>query len=204
MPDDRVAIPTATARALVAAQFPAWAHLPVTPVDPPGWDNRTFRLGPAMKLRFPSAARYVAQVEKEARWLPVLAPRLPLPVPEPLAVGAPGAGYPFPWSVQSWLPGQPASLAPPDDPVRFALDLAAFISALRAVPAAGGPRPAPTASTAAAASPSTTPRPAPASPPSPAGSTPPAPPPSGRRPSPPPGPARRSGCTATSPPATSS
>ena len=49
MPEDRILIPTVTARALVAARFPAWAHLPVVPVDPPGWDNRTFRLGPAMK-----------------------------------------------------------------------------------------------------------------------------------------------------------
>ena len=95
MPDDRIPISASTARGLVAAQFPAWAHLPVTPVDPPGWDNRTFRLGSALKLRFPSAACYVAQVDKEARWLPVLAPHLPLPVPEPLAVGAPGAGSAF-------------------------------------------------------------------------------------------------------------
>lgn len=139
MTDDRLPLDAPTAAALVAAQFPAWAGLPVVPVDPPGWDNRSFRLGPAMKLRFPSAARYVAQVGKEARWLPFLAPRLPLPIPAHLGLGAPGPGCPFPWSVQSWLPGRPASRAAPADPVRFARDLAGFLAALQAVPAAGGP-----------------------------------------------------------------
>ncbi len=139
MPDDRIEIDAPTAAALVAAQFPAWAGLPVVPVAPAGWDNRSFRLGAAMKLRFPSAARYVAQVAKEARWLPELAPRLPLPIPAAIATGRPGAGCPFPWSVQSWLPGTPAAVSPPADPVRFARDVAGFIRALQAIPAAGGP-----------------------------------------------------------------
>jgi aminoglycoside phosphotransferase (APT) family kinase protein len=137
--DDRIEIDAATAAALVAAQFPQWAALAVTPVEPPGWDNRSFRLGAAMKLRFPSAARYAAQVAKEARWLPVLAPCLPQPVPMPLAAGAPGPGCPWPWSVQSWLPGTPASRAAPADRAGFARDVAGFIRALQAVPAEGGP-----------------------------------------------------------------
>ena len=83
-------------RRLVAAQFPDWAGLPVTPVDPQGWDNRSFRLGDGIVVRLPSAERYVAQVEKEHRWLPVLASHLPVPIPKPLAQGAPGEGYPYP------------------------------------------------------------------------------------------------------------
>jgi aminoglycoside phosphotransferase (APT) family kinase protein len=139
MPDDRIEIDAATAAALVAAQFPAWADLPVAAVEPPGWDNRSFRLGAGMKLRLPSAARYVAQVEKERRWLPVLARHLPVPVPTPIATGVPGPRYPYPWSVQSWLAGVPASVAPPADLVRFARDLAAFLQALQAIPAGDGP-----------------------------------------------------------------
>jgi len=64
---------------LVASQFPQWAGLPVTPVELDGWDNTTFRLGPALSVRLPSADAYAAQVDKEQRWLPVLAPRLPVP-----------------------------------------------------------------------------------------------------------------------------
>lgn len=78
---------------LVAAQFPQWAELPVQSVAPGGWDNRTFRLGEHMSARLPSARPYVAQVEKEHRWLPRLAPFLPLPIPDSLALGAPGNGY---------------------------------------------------------------------------------------------------------------
>src|SRR5262245_39020706 len=93
---------------LLRAQFPQWAELPVTPVAHGGWDNRTFRLGDSMSVRLPSAPVYVAQVEKEQRWLAVLAPHLPLPIPRPLALGAPGENYPWPWSIYGWLDGEPA------------------------------------------------------------------------------------------------
>src|SRR5580704_17728624 len=83
---------------LVAAQFPQWAGLAVRPVEPGGWDNVTFCLGPGPSVRLPSADCYAEQVDKEHRWLPALAGRLPLPIPEPIARGAPGCGYPWPWS----------------------------------------------------------------------------------------------------------
>jgi len=35
---------------LVASQFPQWAHLPITPVQLSGWDNRTFHLGDEMSV----------------------------------------------------------------------------------------------------------------------------------------------------------
>src|SRR5438067_755858 len=84
----------ALARRLVSGQFPRWANLPVRSLDVGGWDNRTFRLGSHMSVRLPSAAAYAPQVEKEHRWLPRLAPMLPLPIPTPLAIGEPASGYP--------------------------------------------------------------------------------------------------------------
>ena len=103
----------------------------------PGWDNRTFRLGDALKVRLPSARRYVAQVEKEHRWLPRLAPHLPVAVPAPLAVGAPGEGYPWPWSVQCWLAGDTAAHGRIPDATGFAIDVARFLLALQRAPADG-------------------------------------------------------------------
>ncbi len=79
---------------LVAAQFPQWADLPLRPVDADGWDNATFRLGRHMSVQLPSSQAYVEQIDKEQRWLPVLARQLPLPIPEPLAQGEPGGGFP--------------------------------------------------------------------------------------------------------------
>src|SRR5687768_9288639 len=93
---DRMDLNVALVGRLIAAQFPQWADLPIAPVEPGGWDNRTFRLGEHMSVRLPSAARYAAQVEKEHRWLPRLAPLLPLPIPVPLAMGAPAVDYPWP------------------------------------------------------------------------------------------------------------
>src|SRR5438309_11921201 len=68
-------------RRMVAAQFPRWADLPVRPAAAGGWDNRIFHLGEHMIVRLPSAAAYSVQAEKEHRWLPRLAPLLPLPIP---------------------------------------------------------------------------------------------------------------------------
>jgi aminoglycoside phosphotransferase (APT) family kinase protein len=127
------------ARRLVDRQFPQWAGLPLTPVPAQGCDNRTFRLGDTLSVRLPSAHSYAAQVDKEQCWLPLLAPRLPLPVPVPVARGVPGLGYPHPWSVLRWIPGEPASTGLIADLTTFAFDLAAFLVALRRIDATPGP-----------------------------------------------------------------
>jgi aminoglycoside phosphotransferase (APT) family kinase protein len=138
---ERVTVHTGQVRRLIADQFPRWAGLPVRPVAQGGWDNFTFHLGDTMVTRLPSASEYALAVGKEQRWLPVLAPQLPLPVPVPLAEGRPGLDYPFPWSVNPWLPGEPASTERIPDAVPFALDLAGFVAALRSVDTEGGPQP---------------------------------------------------------------
>jgi aminoglycoside phosphotransferase (APT) family kinase protein len=126
---------------LVATQFPQWADLPVRPVDADGWDNTTFRLGEHMSVRLPSSQAYVEQVDKEHRWLPTLAPQLPLPIPEPLAKGEPGCGFPRPWSVYRWIDGQTAAAGQVADLCQFAADLAGFLAALYKVDPSGGPLP---------------------------------------------------------------
>jgi aminoglycoside phosphotransferase (APT) family kinase protein len=137
----RVTVGADQVRRLVDDQFPRWAGLPVRPVSDGGWDNWTFHLGDRMSARLPSAAEYALAVEKEQRWLPVLAPQLPLPIPVPLAEGRPGADYPYAWSIHPWLDGEPASADRIADPVRFAADLAGFLTALQRVDTTGAPRP---------------------------------------------------------------
>ena len=126
---------------LLADQFPQWAGLPVRPVEADGVDNTTFRLGQTMSVRLPSADAYVEQVYKEHRWLPVLAAQLPLPIPEPLAKGVPGNGFPRPWSVYRWIDGDPATAEGVADMPGFAADLADFLVALYQIDPAGGPGP---------------------------------------------------------------
>ena len=130
-------------RRLIAEQFPAWAGLPVAPVDLDGWDNTTFRLGSDLSVRLPSHEAYVPQVDKEQRWLPVLAPQLPLPIPQPLARGERSAVFPRPWSVYRWHEGAPATVERVRDLDACAADLARFLSALYAVDGEGGPAPGP-------------------------------------------------------------
>jgi aminoglycoside phosphotransferase (APT) family kinase protein len=128
-------------RRLIGAQFPQWADLKVEAVLPGGWDNRTFRLGERVLVRLPSGAAYAPQVEREQRWLPHLAPLLPVLIPTPIAMGQPSADYPWCWSVFTGLNGQPATFILTDDQRQFALDLAEFLAALHCVDPTGGPLP---------------------------------------------------------------
>lgn len=138
---DEVATDAALVEQLIAEQCPQWAGLPVVPVPSAGTDNALYHLGNALVVRLPRIAGAVAQVTKEQRWLPQLAPHLPLAIPTPLAQGEPGAGYPFPWSVYRWLPGENATLDRLADPVQAAADLAGFSAALQGIDATGGPLP---------------------------------------------------------------
>lgn len=137
-PDGRAGIDAALVQRLIDAQFPHWSGLPVAPVAVDGWDNRTYRLGDAMTVRLPTAAGYVPAVEKEHHWLPRLAPSLPVAVPPVLALGAPGEGYPYPWSVRRWLRGETATLDRIDDVPRFARSVADFLLALQRCDATDG------------------------------------------------------------------
>jgi aminoglycoside phosphotransferase (APT) family kinase protein len=141
--ENEVSINVSLVRRLLGEQFPRWSDLTVKPVEVDGWDNRTFHLGEHMTVRLPSAERYVPQVEKEHRWLPVLAPHLPLPIPVPLAKGRPGSGYPFPWSVYRWIEGETATVGRIEDLVEFAATLADFLVALQQIDPTGGPPPGP-------------------------------------------------------------
>lgn len=140
---DEVRIDAALVRRLFAGQFPQWGSLPVEPVELDGWDNRTFRLGEQLSMRLPSAAAYASQVQKEHRWLPRLAPHLPLPIPAPVAMGAPSHGYPWHWSVYRWIDGAPATSERIADLRQFATALGRFLVALGHVDPTDGPRPGP-------------------------------------------------------------
>ncbi|MGQ0602250.1 MAG: aminoglycoside phosphotransferase family protein [Anaerolineales bacterium] len=139
MPATKMDINVSLVGQLVTPQFPQWAGLPIKPVEFDGWDNRTFHLGEDMTVRLPSAEGYAAQVEKEHRWLPRLAPLLPLPIPTPLAKGVPSHGYPWHWSIYQWIEGEIATIERIADLPQFAITLAQFIAALQRIDPTDGP-----------------------------------------------------------------
>ncbi len=134
MPAAEVDISVDLVRALIASQVPELAGLPVEPLAF-GWDNALFLVGDSLVARLPRRLAGVALVESEQRWLPELAPRLPLPIPAPVHCGVPGDGYPWPWSICPYVPGisvldlfeRGDALA---DPVAEAERLGAFLHAL--------------------------------------------------------------------------
>lgn len=125
-------------RRLLAAQAPHLCRLPIRPVAEQGTDHALYRLGEHLVARLPIIDWAVEQTGRDRRWLPVLAPHLPVPVPVPVVTGRPGEGYPYPWSVVPWFAGRAAD-PDRDDLAALAADLAGFIRALHRVDPTGGP-----------------------------------------------------------------
>ncbi|MFF7277475.1 phosphotransferase [Streptomyces griseorubiginosus] len=135
MHDDQVDVTTDTVASLVGQQFPQWSGEEIRRLPSTGTVHAIFRIGSGLSARFPlrlaDADETLAVLEREARASAELARVSRFPVPEPVALGKPGAGYPMPWAVQTWLPGTVATDADPSGSDAFAEDLAAFIAALR-------------------------------------------------------------------------
>jgi aminoglycoside phosphotransferase (APT) family kinase protein len=129
MPAAEVDIDEPLVRRLLDGQHPDLAELRLSLVAN-GWDNVIYRLGDDLSIRLPRRAAAVPLIEHEQRWLPVLAPRLSLPIPVPVRVGEPGDGYPWPWSITSWFAGKPAGITPPRDQDETAATLSEFLAAL--------------------------------------------------------------------------
>ncbi|MFC4012059.1 aminoglycoside phosphotransferase family protein [Nonomuraea purpurea] len=130
-----------TVRALVDEQFPEWRDLPVRRVAAQGTVNAVFRVGDRFAARFPLQPGDVDTLrrllESEAEAARELVGRTRFPTPEPVAIGEPGPGYPFPWLAQTWLPGVVATDEDPGGSEAFAHDLADLIGDLRAVDTRG-------------------------------------------------------------------
>lgn len=136
---DEVETDASLVRRLLKGQFPQWADLPIKRIESAGTDNAIYRLGDDMAVRLPRIHWAIEQVDKEHRWLPRIAPLLPLAIPDPLAKGAPGEGYPWDWSIQRWLEGENATVEAPADLCQAATGLAKFIIALQRIDPTGGP-----------------------------------------------------------------
>lgn len=129
MPAAEVDVSVGLVERLLAEQMPDLAGLPLRLLAN-GWDNVLLRLGDDLVVRLPRRALAAALVDHELRWLPTLAPRLPLPVPVPVRAGRAALGYPWSWSVVPYLPGDVAARTPPDDEEATATAMGAFLAAL--------------------------------------------------------------------------
>jgi aminoglycoside phosphotransferase (APT) family kinase protein len=139
MHDDELLTDVPLVQGLLAAQFPEWAALPIERVPSSGTDNALYRLGDDKVVRLPRIDWAARDVEKDARWLPVLAPLLAVELPELLARGKPAESYPWDWGVYRWLEGENPVVGSLASPEGLAGDIARFVLVLRAVEVAGGP-----------------------------------------------------------------
>ena len=135
---DELSIDLPLVRALVTRAHPEFAALPLRRLESSGSSNALFRLGDDLLVRLPRQPGGSAVIDKEAVWLPVVAPSLPVAVPEIVAVGEPGFGYPERWSLVRWLdgsvPSAPGAGVPSEPPRReLARDLAEVVNSIREI-----------------------------------------------------------------------
>jgi aminoglycoside phosphotransferase (APT) family kinase protein len=133
---DELPIDSGLVRALVRRAMPGHGDAPISRLPAGGSTNALFRLGDDLLVRLPRQPGGSASISKEATWLPVLAPVLPVRVPDVLAVFEPDLGYPEVWSVVRWIEGAHPPVVTPDSPVdvrreRLASDLARVVAALQ-------------------------------------------------------------------------
>lgn len=125
-------------RRLVDDQFPRWACAPLRRLPPSGTDNQLFRLGADLLVRMPRIEWAADSAQREYQWVPRLAPYLTTPIPVPVALGRPGDGFPWHWTVVPWFEGQTPTLDN-FEPELWAVSLGAFARELRAVPGMDAP-----------------------------------------------------------------
>jgi aminoglycoside phosphotransferase (APT) family kinase protein len=136
---DEVDIDEGLVRRLLVVQFPQWADLPLSRVEPAGTVNAIFRLGHGLSLRLPRHNGRTTPGSNDLVWLPKLAPQLPLEIPVPVAQGLPTAEYPWYWEIHTWVEGRSVAIELIDS-IQAARDLAGFIRELRKVDPADAPR----------------------------------------------------------------
>lgn len=137
--DDEIPISLELVRRLVDSEFPQYADLSLSRLGASGSTNAVFRLGDELLVRLPRQPGNGAAIEQERRWTVELGPRLPVRVPQVLAVGRPAHGYGERWSIVGWLPGVHPKACGPDEPpsrerTELAVDLAEVVIALRGTP----------------------------------------------------------------------
>ena len=129
----------ALVRRLLSAQFPQWVELPIERVASAGTSNALYRLGDDMVVRLPRIHWAAGGEDQDFQWLPRLAPLLPVAIPEPLAKGMPAEGYPWEWSVYTWLEGENPTVGAVTDPGSLVQDAVQFVAALQRVDLLDGP-----------------------------------------------------------------
>ena len=135
-PEAEVSVDEALVRELLLEQHSDLADRPLRFVEA-GFDNFMFRLGSEHVVRLPRRETSADLIRNEQRCLPLLAPKLPLPIPAPIRTGVPSTLYPWHWSVLPWLPGRAAD----EEAIASdqAIPFAAFLRALHRPAAADAP-----------------------------------------------------------------
>lgn len=137
-PEADVVIDVDLVRALLREQHPDLADLDLV-VAADGWDNVTVRLGDELSVRLPRRAVAVALLSHEQRWLPELAPALPVAVPEPLRLGVPSPRFDRPWTVTRWIDGERSAARPRGSRTAWSAALARVLAALHTPAPADAP-----------------------------------------------------------------
>jgi aminoglycoside phosphotransferase (APT) family kinase protein len=125
-------------RDLLREQHPDLAELPLREVAG-GWGNQMWRLGEELAVRIQRMDTDPHHQLKERRWLPLLAPRLPLPIPVPVRNGVPSVRFPKMWTVMTWVAGLPLDHGSITRAEHAADTLAAFLRALHVAAPADAP-----------------------------------------------------------------
>lgn len=137
IPPPEFTVDTNLVARLLHSQHPDLAGLPIQFLTC-GWDNYLFRAGEEFVVRLPRRQVGEASICREQKYLPDIAPRLPITVSLPVRTGKPDCGYPWHWHITLWIEGESADISPPNN--LEVKQWARFLSALHITGPKDGPR----------------------------------------------------------------
>ncbi len=76
-------------------------NLEITEVENQGHDNRTYRIGDKYSIRIPSHQRYISQIAKESKWIPILSKYITYKLPIAMY-----CGDKEPYIINHWIEGK--------------------------------------------------------------------------------------------------
>ncbi|WP_462408591.1 phosphotransferase [Neobacillus sp. Marseille-QA0830] len=130
-PEHAVTINRATS--IIQKQFPQLQPVRVTNLGE-GFDNSVFRVNNQYVFRFPRREIAANLMRTECRILPSIAPKMPIPIPNPLFLGMAEGDYPWPFAGYALLRGKTPTALTEEQRIQSAKPLALFLKKLHGFP----------------------------------------------------------------------
>lgn len=134
MEENFIYIAEDTAKAIIYNQFPDFSGVAIRKNSIQGHDHTVFRIGKKHIAAFPNAKKYGERIQQLSQFLSQIKLKISIQISEILKIGAPAHGYPFLWSISTFIEGESANLCfEAIDLNKFTIDLSTVLNEFKMI-----------------------------------------------------------------------